>query len=202
MQPDLYSKWIQRLKVLLPIAALALLSTLFLLSRQIDPEAAIPFADTEIIDRLRDQQVTGPFFSGTTKDGDQISFSAEKLTTPDGQLNTNRAEKVLAKMQMTAGTEFRLSANSATFDLARDLAEIDGRASLTSSTGYTISSEKLTAKMSALFVQSQGPVVAKGPFGELRAGGMTLEKPDNHKAAQLIFNDGVKLIYNPKKAQE
>ncbi|MEO0504251.1 MAG: hypothetical protein AAFZ14_13070, partial [Pseudomonadota bacterium] len=69
---DRYSRFVAWLKVLLPLAALALLSTLFLLSRNTDPIAAVPFADDELLDRVRDEQITGPFFSGTTTDGDRV----------------------------------------------------------------------------------------------------------------------------------
>lgn len=82
MKGDRHSRVVSWLKVLFPLIALALLSTLFLLSRAIEPQAVIPFADKEVQERLRDQQITGPFYSGTTADGDLISFSAEKLTTP------------------------------------------------------------------------------------------------------------------------
>ena len=98
MQTDRYSKMVGWLKVLLPLIALGILSTLFLLSRVVDPEAVVPFADKEIQDRLRDQQVTGPVYSGVTADGDQLSFSAEKLTTPDIGNGTNLAQDVSVVM--------------------------------------------------------------------------------------------------------
>ena len=69
MQGDRYTRLISWLKVLFPLAALGLLSTLFLLSRAIDPGQAIPFAEKEVQDRLRDQQITGPFFTGATSEG-------------------------------------------------------------------------------------------------------------------------------------
>ena len=42
---DRYSRMIAFLKVLLPLMALALLSTLFLLSQNTEPMASIPFAE-------------------------------------------------------------------------------------------------------------------------------------------------------------
>ena len=44
---DRYSRMVAIFKVLLPLAALAILSTLFLLSRTIDPTTTIPFADQD-----------------------------------------------------------------------------------------------------------------------------------------------------------
>ncbi len=96
MQGDRYTRLISWLKVLFPLAALGLLSTLFLLSRAIDPGQAIPFAEKEVQDRLRDQQITGPFFTGATSEGDELSFYADVLTRPVGQTGMNHAENLRA----------------------------------------------------------------------------------------------------------
>lgn len=197
MRPDGHSKLVSWLKVALPLAALALLSTLFLLSRAIDPDAAIPFANKDIQERLRDQQVTGPFFSGTTTDGDQMSFSAVTLKTPLGQTGANEAEKVLARVTTASGVRMTLQADVARFDIARDRAELEGNVSLISSSGYRIASKKLVALMSTLDVTSPGPVRADGPIGKLDAGMMTLRKPSEGDNTQLLFTNGVKLVYSP-----
>lgn len=203
MQPtDRYSRMVSWLKVVLPLLALALLSTLFLLSRVIDPETVIPFAEKEIQDRLRDQQVTGPFFSGTSADGDQISFTAEKLTTPQGQPGANEAQDVVVVIEMAQGAVFSLRAARTRFDMAQDLAELEGAVALNTSTGYRIESDRLDARMSELNILSPGPVTATGPFGTLDAGSMMLTSKPAGEPAQLIFQNGVKLIYDPKKDTE
>ena len=42
---DSYSRLVQIGKIVLPLVALGILSTLFLFSGEVDPEAAIPFAE-------------------------------------------------------------------------------------------------------------------------------------------------------------
>ncbi len=202
MHADRYSRMVAWLKVLFPLMALALLSTLFLLSRAIDPGASIPFADKEIQERLRDQQVTGPFFSGTTADGDLISFSAEKLTTPQGQLGANQAIEVRAELDLADGALIRLQASNASFDMVGNRVDLSGDVVITTSTGYRVVSDNLTARMSELDVRSPGPVEAVSPLGKLNAGAMTLSAPKPGDPAQLIFTNGVKLIYNPKQSEE
>ncbi len=202
MASDRYSRLVSWLKVLFPLAALGLLSTLFLLSRAIDPEAVIPFADKEIQDRLRDQQVTGPFFSGTTADGDQISFAADVLTTPQGQTGANEAEKVRVVINLTGGAEVVFIAAMASFDLASDRADLTGDVLITTSTGYRIVTDALTSSLSVLNIHSPGQVEGTGPPGVLTAGEMRLSLPKDGDHAQLIFTNGVKLIYNPKQVEE
>lgn len=202
MASDRYSRLISWLKVLFPLAALGILSTLFLLSRAVDPDAQIPFADKEIQDRLRDQQVTGPFFTGTTADGDQIMFSAEKLTTPEGQTGSNEAENIKTVVDLAQGATVTMTANRARFDLARDYAELTGEVLITTTSGYKMSSDLLTSAISTLSLISPGPVSGEAPAGMLSAGRMTLIAPQEGAAAQLVFTNGVKLIYSPKHSKE
>ncbi|MGJ8627264.1 MAG: hypothetical protein ACSHXB_09920 [Sulfitobacter sp.] len=202
MRADSYSRWVSWLKVLFPLAALGLLSTLFLLSRAIDPETVIPFADKEIQDRLRDQQVTGPFFSGTTAEGDLISFSAETLKTPDGRTGSNRAEDVIVKVAAIRGTKITVVAAMSEFDIANDLAELTGNVVITTSAQYRIISDKLSSQLSVLNLKSPGPVEATSPAGRLNAGSMLITSSEEGKPAQLIFTNGVKLVYTPKQVEE
>ena len=199
---DRHTRLIGWLKVVFPLTALALLSTLFLLSRTIDPETQIPFADKEIQERLRDQQVTGPFFSGTTADGDQISFSAKKLTTPNGNTGANKAEDVRADLALAGGTHITITADTTTFDIAADMVELAGSVNITTTTGFELTSELLTSDMSSLNVVSPGTVRGKAPVGDLTAGTMTLKKRPDGDDAQLVFTNGVKLIYSPKEPKE
>jgi lipopolysaccharide export system protein LptC len=202
MHADSYSRWVSWLKVLFPLTALALLSTLFLISRAIDPETVIPFADKEIQDRLRNQQVTGPFFSGTTAAGDLISFSAETLKTPDGQTGSNRAEDVELVVSMLGGAKVNVTAQIAEFDIANDLAELSGDIVIMTSTQFRIVSDELSSQLSVLNLKSPGPVEATGPAGTLNAGSMLMTSSEDGNPAQLIFTNGVKLIYTPKQVEE
>lgn len=202
MQADRYSRMVGWLKVLLPLTALALLSTLFLLSRVIDPETAIPFADKEIQDRLRDQQVTGPVYNAVTADGDRISFSAEKLITPQGQTGANEAEDVQVVMDLSAGSNIVLTAERGALDIEADTADLTGDVLITTSTGYRLTSAQLITLMSSLDVTSPGPVQGDGPIGTLNAGSMILKSGNAGETAHLVFTNGVKLVYMPKQDKE
>ncbi len=202
MQVDRHSQLVSWLKVVFPLAALAILSTLFLLSRTVDPDSVIPFADKEIQDRLRDQQVTGPFFSSTTADGEEISFAADRLITPQGQTGSNLAEGVEVVMNLLDGVELRLVSDTASVDVTSDSAELKGDVTMTTSTGYRIVSDLLTSQMSTLSLISPGPVEAVGPAGTVSAGSMTLQGAQGENANQMFFTNGVKLVYTPQHKEE
>ena len=198
MQGDRYTRLVSWLKVLFPLVALALLSTLFLLSRGIDPGQSIPFAEKEIQERLRDQQITAPFFTGATAQGDELTFYADVLTTPDGKIGSNKAENVRVTITTTQGTSYRLQSNAAEIDLATNRAELTDDVVIMTSTGYRLTSDLMTSGLSSLDVESPGPVYGTAPEGTLEAGAMTVTQPQNGGATQLFFTNRVKLIYKPK----
>lgn len=202
MQPDRYSRLVGWLKITLPLLALGLLSTLFLLSRAIDPETVIPFADKEIQDRLRDQQVTGPVYRATTADGDELAFSAAKLTSPPGQVGVNQAEEIEVVMDYVSGSNVVMSAELGHIDIGDDSADLQGNVVIITSTGYRIESDRLITQLSTLDVHSPGRVQGDGPPGTLDAGSMTLSTGQQGQPAQLVFTNGVKLIYMPKQDEE
>lgn len=194
---DRYSRMVALLKVALPLAALALLSTLFLLARAMNTDTAVPFADVEIQERLRDQQITGPFFSGTTQTGDQMSFSAQKLITLQDAVGTNRAEDVLAKLETAQGATFQLQADIAELDIAGNIARLSGAVSMATSTGYRVNTDQVTSQISTLDVTAPQQVDATGPLGSFTAGNMRIFAPKDTKNTQMLFSGGVKLVYTP-----
>lgn len=202
MQGDRYTRLISWLKVLFPLMALALLSTLFLISRAIDPGQAIPFAEKEIQDRLRDQQITAPFFTGASAQGDELTFYADVLTTPDGQIGSNRAENIRASIKTADGASYRLQSNEAEIDLAKDYVDLTDDVVIMTSSGYRMTSDHMTSGLSSLSLESPGPVYGTAPEGTLEAGAMTVSQPENGGPTQLFFTNRVKLIYKPKPLLE
>ncbi|WP_415922365.1 LPS export ABC transporter periplasmic protein LptC [Tateyamaria sp. SN6-1] len=197
---DRYSRIVAWLKVLLPLAALALLSTLFLLSRNTDPVAAVPFADDELLDRVRDEQITGPFFSGTTTDGDRVSVAAGTMRTGLGK--ASEVEDLSAQIDMQSGTRIILFSDAGQFDMTNAQSNLTGNVVVTTSTGFKMTTDSLLADFDAMQVDAPQPVAATSPFGTLNAGQMRMERRGADENAHLIFTDGVKLIYDPTNLEE
>ena len=73
---DRHTRLVGWLKVILPLTALAILSTLFLVARRVDPEAALPYAEVDVEDLAREPRMTAPTYAGTTEDGAALTLSA------------------------------------------------------------------------------------------------------------------------------
>lgn len=194
-----YSRMIAWLRIILPLAALGILSTLFLLSRNVDPTQTIPFSQIDLEERARDQQVTAPSFSGATLRGDLIAFTAA-TARPDPQ-NASRLEaaELSARINLRGGTEITFSALQGIVDDTADEAQLIGGVVVTSSTGYRIITESLTSGMRELRAETDGKVEAEGPPGQFSAGKMQLTTEGDSGHAQLLFTNGVRLLYDPGK---
>jgi len=194
---DLRSRMVALFKVLLPLAALAILSTLFLLSRSIDPTAKIPFAENEMADRMRDQQVTAPFFSGTTAEGDEIIVSAS-LARPGGDGTPAEATNLSARLMMADGVEITLTSDMGTFAVGDNIATFQGNVEITSSQGILVQTDTLRTTLNSIAASTPGTVTGTTPFGNFVAGRMQLNELSDGGPLHMVFNDGVKLIYDPK----
>lgn len=201
MPMDPHSRLVAYFKVILPLAALALLSTLFLLSRSIDPTATAPFAQKEMEERVRGQQITGPFFSGTTDKGDEITVSA-RVARPAGAGGLADAEELRARMALAKGGEIELQSDTGSVDTATELASFQGNVRITTSAGYTVLTERLDAGIGTLSAQTPGTVEASGPVGEITAGQMQIGAKNQDGPVHMLFTNGVKLVYDPQKSRE
>jgi lipopolysaccharide export system protein LptC len=90
------------------------LSTLFLLARTIDPNNAIPIAEVDVEDRLREPRMTAPEYTGTTSDGASILLTATEARQDDG--GSASAKGIVGKMVMPDGGEITLTAAKGNID--------------------------------------------------------------------------------------
>ena len=197
---DIYSRFVAFFKVLLPLAALAILATLFLLSRGVDLDGPVPFAENEIADRLRDQQITAPFFSGTTPQGDEIMVTAS-LARPGGPDAPAEATDVTASLTKARGGRLTLDARTARADMASDMATFSGNVVIATSTGLIVRTEVLNTALHGVSGNTPGTVTGTGPFGDFTAGQMTFGAENDNGPLHVLFKSGVKLIYDPQKTE-
>lgn len=192
-----YSRVVAWLKILLPLSALALLSTLFLFSRSIDPEQSIPFADVDVKQLAREPRITAPEFSGMTADGAAITISASTAKADPTNLETATIDRLVAEFQTPDGAEVTAQADQGAIEDAR-VARLAGNVHIQTSSGYRISTEELVSDLDKTLITSGGAVVASGPLGEIKAGQMIVSLQNQTGTSMLVFKNGIKVLYDPK----
>lgn len=193
---NLHSRVVTILKVVLPLIALALLSTLFLFSRKINPEDAIPYAKVDVEERLRDPKMTDAGFAGMTQDGASIAMTAAEAK-PDATGASLRL--VMGTLQTPDGIKTEVAASAVAVDTAKKMIELTGGAELHSSNGYVVQAQGLGVATDRTRVESRGDVSAQGPVGQLTADHMLLTQEGEVGPYVLVFNGKVRLLYQPNR---
>lgn len=198
---DRRTRLVNWLKVLLPLVALGLLSTLFLLARTTDPDLAIRYSDVDVSALSKDQQVTGPAYAGITRDGATISVTASTVRPQEGDRRMLDAATVAGRFELRSGTIADLTAPEAVIDTAGDLARFQGGVLVLSSDGHQFETETLLASLDTTDVRAETQVWATGPQGTLEAGAMRITQ-DEEGGYVAVFTDGVRLVYTPAQTEE
>ncbi len=197
---NLHSKLVVWAKVTLPLLALALLATLFLFSRQIDPTDAIPYAEVDVEERARQPRLTQPTYAGVTADGSALSLTAAEARPDSAATGAATALGIVGQMQTPDGATTDLMAATAELDTTAGLLTIIGDVAITTSAGYSIKSDALIANLDQTGLTSPGPVIAKSPMGDISANEMILSQdPKIPGAYLLVFKGRVKMLYTPAK---
>lgn len=197
---DSYSRKVQFFKVLLPLAAIALLSTVFLLSRSIDTNVSTPFSGREMDERLSGQQVTRPFFSGVTEKGEEILVSAS-AARPSSDDKPAEAQNLRARYRLVNGNELTLTAELGTLRPDQGSATFSGNVIITTSDGLRVSTEQLNTSLDEIRGNSPAEIAGAGPIGEFTAGAMNFGAEKKEAPLHILFTDGVQLIYDPQKPE-
>ncbi len=199
----IYSQIVAGLKVLLPIVALILLSTLFLFSRSTDPTRNLPLATVESLKDRTSETATGATYTGLTDNGAEVRMRAEVARPDPDTIDRLIAERFDATLDFEDGSRVHITAPNAEMDNGAASARLSGGVDIDSSTGYRIRTDALTSAMTRVDIESDGPVSATGPSGTLDAGKLRIRPADGPGAGpddvQLLFTDGVRMIYEPQQ---
>lgn len=188
------------LRVLLPLTALAILSTMFLFSRQPTGEPEIPYATVDAEDMAREPRIIAPEYAGVTSDGARLSLTAEEAS-PDSDSSPAGARALRLDWLSSDGLTAEVTAPEA--GVEGETISLFGGVELQTSTGWTLSAPRLDAATDRSRLQADDGVRATAPFGEITSGRMQLgpadlsESTGEGRATVLDFADGVRLIYQP-----
>ena len=199
---DRHTKLVAWAKIILPVIALAMLSTLFLLSKSVDPVSTIPFSESDLAARTQSQQISQPEVFGVTPRGDLISLRAALARQNSEDKDLMEAEDVSAQIKLSSGQTVDLSSTKAVHNSGAGVVTLTGRVQAATSTGYKIAASTLVISLNELQAESKGQIAGAGPGFTFEADQMTLEVPKGEKDAHILLKGGVKLVYTPPKDEE
>lgn len=191
---NFYSQLVGFLKIVLPLTALALMSTVFLIARAPSQGADIPYAEIEEI--AREPRLTGAQISGVATDGSVIEINA-RTTRPDGDIISTDA--LAATIDTVEGHQINISAGQGEINRDTRIARLYGLARLDTSNGYEMETNGITTNLESGRIASDGALEVRTPFGSLTAGQLVIETPEGGSNQVMLFQNGVRLVYTPQQ---
>lgn len=198
MQPadNLYSQVVGWAKIVLPLCAIGLLSTLFLLARSTTEPNEIVLEQVEAI--AREQRLSAPEFSGLTDEGAVIVISASTARPDTTRPDTISIDDVRLRMDNADGSNIEVTATLGEIDGRAGIASLLGLARLVTSSGYEMETNGLIAELETGLVTTDGLLEIHAPFGQLTAGKVTFQMASEGISQEMLFTDGVRLLYTPQ----
>ena len=193
---NLYSQMVGWAKIILPLTAIGLLSTLFLFARGTGTPDEVALARVEEI--AREQRLSAPEFSGLTETGATIVISA-KAAQPDGvRPDTVSIQEIGLRMDTPEGVQINVAAIEGEIDGRAQIARFLGLARVETSNGYALETNGLIADLKSGVVTSDGLLEVHAPFGTISAGNVRFDATPNGDGQRMLFTNGVRLLYTQR----
>lgn len=197
---NLHSAVVAWAKILLPLVALAALSTLFFVSRGTNPEDRIPYANSAPADGSSAPRLAGATFAGMTRDGAALTLKADAATpgTP-GSANSGSAQGLTGLIETPDGVSTTITGAVGLLDQQNNRVTLSGGVTMKNTAGFDVQTESMTVALDRTRLESQGAVTAHAPFGQVQAGKLLMTRAADG-AYMLDFTGGVRLLYQPGTA--
>ncbi len=190
------------LRLILPLGALVLLSTIFLFSRSIDPDLAVQQAELDIAELTRQPRIGAARFAGVTNDDAALTIEAEAVRAISELQAQHPLELELdapsGALVFPSTRQVTFHASDGRLDQSLNLMTMGGEVVLATSDGYHARMSVLTAALDRTEVTGSGGITATGPPGEIEADSVrVVPSPANPDGYLLAFSGNVRLIYLP-----
>jgi lipopolysaccharide export system protein LptC len=192
-----YSRLVGGLRVVLPIAALALLSTLFLLSDPPDPDRALPYAEVDVAQLARELRLTQPRFAGVLPSGREITLTARAAAPDFEETDVIVTDDIEGRVAVSDDAFLFIDAGEGRIDVANRVANLSGGVEARTTEGYRVTSDTMRLSLSEVGLAAPETVRIEGDGLSIEADAMVLDGPDG--AAVLSFTGGVRLLYEPEE---
>ena len=193
---DSYSAFVVWVKTLLPIVALGMLSTIFLFSGKVDVTQSLPYAKFNIAEIIREQRITKPYFSGVFNNNTEIILSAAYASSDIKNVDILNITELSIVLKSPTAKTIRITAGLGTLNSASQKAVISNDVHLTAIPGFWLKTNNLTVDLKQGVATANNVFQSRTGFGTINAGKLVVQMIANEQ--QIIFTNGVRLIYYPK----
>jgi lipopolysaccharide export system protein LptC len=197
-RPEVHSRVVAILKLGLPLVALALVASVFLVQTDDRVGGTIAFSEADVAQLGDGLRLTNSVFTGTTASGDRFRFAAA-VVVPDAAPPKRAAlTKLDGSLELIEGPTVSLSAERGNLYIPTQRLDIDGNVRITSSDGYVMVADKATIDFASGTFVAGDTVATTGPLGEITSGSLHVSPAaSTGEARRFSFSNGVHVVYDP-----
>jgi len=189
-----YSRVVAWLKILLPLLALAVLATVFLVTSDDNFEAGFSFSQADLDTLEAGSFLHKPQIDGVTEKGEPFHLIAEKIAPQADNPNLVVVSTLSGTFIFEDGTRIQLDAESALLDIKAQTVYLEQGGQIQTSDGNDANVESLLANLSTGEMTGSG-IIADGPLGRISATRFRIDTDESENRV-LWFENDVKMIYD------
>jgi lipopolysaccharide export system protein LptC len=125
-------------------------------------------------------------------------ISAQSARPDANRSDTLSIDDMRLRLDGTDASFVEITAVRGEVDGSAQVARLLGLARLQTSNGYQMETNGLTAELRSGRIFSDGVLEIRAPFGALTAGQVTFQADSQTSGQQMLFTNGVRLLYKPQ----
>mgnify|MGYP001444047864 CR=1 FL=1 len=185
-----YTLTVRRLRLLLPLAAVAIITALLTWPSSEKEIAALQEEQRQALKTVRKNELTKPEFQSMDDKNQPYTIAAEKAIQDENDETIMLLTKPVGEVKLTSGKIVNITANDALYKREDENVELNGDVILNHQDGYRMTMSKLYIDLAEKTALAEVPVHGVGPEGTIKAQGL---QGDNAQGI-LIFTGPAELI--------
>jgi lipopolysaccharide export system protein LptC len=199
--PGLHSRVVAVLKVGLPLVALGLLASLFLIQTEDRLGRNIVFSRGDVDALGSGLTISNPTFTGTTRGEDTFHFTAETVEPDAAPPQRARISALRGQVDFRNGPSVEVTAEAGDLDIPTQRLDLAGAVRIATSDGYRMRADSVALDLRAGTLAATGAVETTGPLGRIDSGDLHIAPAGADEARRFSFGKGVRLVYDPPESQ-
>ncbi|WP_193143089.1 MULTISPECIES: LPS export ABC transporter periplasmic protein LptC [unclassified Meridianimarinicoccus] len=193
-----YSRLVVAGKILLPLGAIGLMSTMFLLARTPPEGEALRYADDSVSELAEQQRLGAPIHASVTEDGAEVKITAKALLPDEDLPRVTHGTDLFAELLTQDAQTYEITSRTGVMDDINMVSHLTEDVLILTSDGYRIRTDALELRSDLTYMRTLTPISADGPLGTLDAGQMEVfTDPEDDTRTRMLFTGGVRLVYIP-----
>lgn len=188
-----YSRMVALLKILLPLIALGVLGTVFLVNKKESFDAGFTFSRADIATLEKGSFIKNPTVNGITRRGEPFHLLADEIRPQNADSSLVVITNMAVEFRFTSGAWAKVTSPSALMDIKAQTLWFETGGTLETSDGNKAEVKTLHLLMASGEVQGTG-IVADGPLGRISAENFRIESNDSENRV-LWFENSVRMLY-------